>query len=63
MEESNSTPYPVYKIACGGEIRDISKYPSAMYRGEKVYFCTQECLKTFLADPGPFMAGEIEHPA
>ena len=56
----NQNPNP--ETACGSEIRDASQYPSAMYRGEVVYFCTQACLRAFELDPDPFMAGEIEHP-
>ena len=48
--------------ACGGRINDTSRYPSALYRGERVYFCTRACLRAFEADPDPFMADEIEHP-
>lgn len=54
---------PKFVTACGGEIKEPSKYPSAEYRGERVYFCTQACLAAFLLDPDPFMAGDIEHPA
>ena len=56
------TTTPEFKTACGGGIKDPSKYPSAEYRGERVYFCTQACLRTFEQDPDRFMAGEIEHP-
>lgn len=52
----------ILKTACGGVIKDPDRYPSAMYRGERVYFCTQACLRAFLLDPDRFMAGEIEHP-
>ena len=55
-------PQPEYKTACGGKIKDLSKFPSADYRGEKIYFCIQACLEVFLLNPDPFMAGEIEHP-
>lgn len=48
--------------ACGGRIKDPSRYPSALYRGERVYFCRRACLRAFEADPDLFMAGEIEHP-
>ncbi|MEZ0395703.1 MAG: hypothetical protein ABWK53_04635 [Anaerolineales bacterium] len=48
--------------ACGGKIDDPQKYPSAIFRGERVYFCTLACLKAFETDPERFMAGEIEHP-
>ncbi|MBI4733097.1 MAG: YHS domain-containing protein [Chloroflexi bacterium] len=48
--------------ACGGEIKDSECFASVIYRGERVYFCTQACLRAFEADPERFMAGEIEHP-
>ena len=51
-----------YKTACGGMIVDPSRYPSAEYRGEKIFFCTQSCLNAFLLNPDPFMAGEVKHP-
>lgn len=47
---------------CGGKINDPNRYPSAIFRGERVYFCTQACLRTFESDPERFMSGEIEHP-
>jgi YHS domain-containing protein len=53
---------PVIKSACGGTLKDPSRYPSAMFNGERVYFCTSACLKAFLAQPDAFMAGEVEHP-
>ena len=55
-------PVQEFKTACGGKITDVSKYPSADYRGERIFFCTRACLKLFLLDPDPFMAGEVEHP-
>lgn len=64
MEENEIvSPGPEFQTTCGGKIKDPSKYPSALYRGERVYFCTQACLDTFLQGPDPFMAGEVEHPA
>jgi YHS domain-containing protein len=51
-----------YKTACGGDIKDPSKYPSAEYRGQQIYFCTRACLRAFEQDPEGFMSGEIEHP-
>lgn len=51
-----------YKTACGGKLKDPTSYPSALYRGERIYFCTRACLRAFEQDPDPFMAGEIEHP-
>ena len=56
-------PQPEFITACGGKLKDPTKYPSAEYRGEWVYFCTQACFEAFLSNPDPFMAGEIEHPA
>lgn len=53
---------PKYKTACGGFIKGPSRYPSALFHGEQVFFCTKACLKAFLENPEPFMAGEIEHP-
>jgi len=43
-------------------IRDPDKYPSAIYRGQVVYFCTGGCLRAFQCEPDRFIAGEIEHP-
>jgi YHS domain-containing protein len=54
--------HPIAKSACGGVLKDPSNYPSAMFRGERVYFCTNACLKAFLQAPEAFMAGEVEHP-
>ena len=48
--------------ACGGKISDPSRYPSVLYQGQRVYFCTRACLHAFEAAPDRFMAGEIEHP-
>lgn len=50
------------KTTCGGTLKNPEKFPSAKYRGEKLYFCTQACLKAFEHDPERFLAGEIEHP-
>jgi len=48
--------------ACGGKISDPSRYPSALYQGQRVYFCTRVCLGAFEAAPDRFMAGEVKHP-
>lgn len=48
--------------ACGGKVKDLERFPSVIFRGERVYFCSQACLRTFESDPERFMAGEIEHP-
>ena len=50
------------KTACGGLLDHPENFPSAMYRGERVYFCSMACLQVFEQNPDPFMAGEIEHP-
>lgn len=59
MAESNTTEV---RTACGGGIKDPSKYPSVEYQGKRVYFCTNACLRAFDQAPDQFMAGEIEHP-
>lgn len=51
-----------HKTACGGKLEDPTNYPSAVYHGERIYFCTQACLDLFLLNPDPFMLGEVEHP-
>jgi YHS domain-containing protein len=51
-----------FKTVCGGSIKDPSKYPSAVYHGEQVYFCTKACLRAFKLAPDRFITGEIEHP-
>lgn len=61
MEEKDQQTC-IAKTACGGKLKDFTNYPSAMYRGERVYFCTLACLRAFERDPDPFMAGKIEHP-
>ena len=62
MTETTVTSLPEYRTACGGTIKDPTKYPSADYRGETIYFCTRACLRVFKEDPNAFMAGEVEHP-
>lgn len=59
VEEKNAS-LPL--TACGGFLKDAESYPSAIYRGKQVYFCTQACLRAFEGAPDRFMAGEIEHP-
>ena len=49
--------------ACGGRIKDPVQYPSAVYHGERVYFCTRACLRVFEDAPEPFMSGETDHPS
>jgi YHS domain-containing protein len=52
----------IVKTTCGGTLHDPARYPSAMFGGERVYFCNTACLNAFLKAPQAFMAGEIEHP-
>jgi len=48
--------------ACGGRIQEPERYPSAIYRGQRIFFCNTACLGAFESDPERFMAGEIKHP-
>ena len=61
-QSTTDSPHPEYKTACGGRLKAPTNYPSAMYRGEPIYFCTRACLRAFERDPDPFMTGEVEHP-
>ena len=60
MDETQSVP--TAETVCGSVIRDPDTYPSAIYRGEVVYFCTGACLRAFQGEPDRFINGEIEHP-
>ena len=55
-------PNKVARTACGGNLKDTEDFPSALYCGERIYFCSQACLRVFEQHPDSFMAGEIEHP-
>jgi YHS domain-containing protein len=61
-DQSNPSVEPEFKTACGGKIKTPSKFPSAEYRGEQVFFCTRACLRVFEQDPDVFISGEVEHP-
>lgn len=61
-DQTQALETQVFKSACGGTLNDPSAYPSAMFNGERVYFCNQACLKAFLSAPEAFMVGEVEHP-
>jgi len=50
------------KTVCGGTLKNTKGYPNAIYHGERIYFCTQACLRAFEQEPDRFMNGEIEHP-
>ena len=62
MTEPAPAQSPEYKTACGGKLKDPVNYPSDMYQGERIYFCTRACLRVFKQKPDAFMAGEVEHP-
>jgi YHS domain-containing protein len=64
LDQNQTTllPAPEFKTVFDGNITDISKYPSADYRGKQIYFCTQAWLDLFLFNPDPFMADVVEHP-
>jgi YHS domain-containing protein len=62
MTQPESSGEPVAFTVCGGKIYDLDRFPSALYRGQPVYFCTRACLRVFRSDPERFIAGEIEHP-
>ena len=59
--EENQKSYQA-KTACGGTLTDTEGYPSAIYRGERIYFCTRACLRAFEQEPDRFMNGKIAHP-
>jgi YHS domain-containing protein len=48
--------------ACGGILKDPSRYASREYKGMQVYFCNQDCLREFEQDPDQFMSGKVIHP-
>jgi YHS domain-containing protein len=50
------------KTVCGGRLEDLKLFPSAVFEGEQLFFCTTTCLRAFESDPERFLAGEIEHP-
>ena len=62
MAETSTVQAKAGITACGGAIQNPEHFPSAIFRGERVYFCTQACLGAYESDPERFMAGEIEHP-
>jgi len=62
MSQIQTIPEQEILTVCGGRMKDPEKFPSAIFRGERVYFCTAACLSAFESDPERFMAGEIEHP-
>lgn len=45
-----------FATLCGRIFRDTDSqyFPSAQYRGRRIYLCTESCLGAFLADPDLF---------
>lgn len=62
MSQPAIVPEKELLTVCGGKMKNPQDFPSAIFRGERVYFCTQACLEAFESAPERFMAGEIEHP-
>lgn len=62
MTTSQPDPQGSVRTVCNGLLKDPTGYPTALYRGSRVHFCTRACRRVFAADPDHFMAGEIEHP-
>lgn len=48
--------------ACGGILKDPTRYESREYKGAQIYFCNQDCLREFEEDPERFMSGKVIHP-
>jgi YHS domain-containing protein len=62
VAETPISPANATITVCGGKVNDPEHFPSSVFQGERLYFCTQACLRAFESDPERFMAGEIEHP-
>ena len=60
MIEDQTIPARTIHTACGGEIKDPDRYPSAIHKGKRIYFCTAACLDAFQTDPEHCMAEAIE---
>ena len=63
MKQPELNPPDEILTVCGGRIDNPEKYPSALYKGRRVFFCTRACQRVFESDPDRFMTGEMEHPA
>jgi len=48
--------------ACGGILKDPTKYPSRIYQDKRIFFCSEECLLEFDENPEQFMSGKVLHP-
>ena len=46
---------------CGGRIEDPNQYPSALYHGERVYFCTRACLRNSLIRQKGVLDAHVDH--
>jgi len=62
VEMEQSENQPVIKSVCGGILTEPEKYPSAVFKDERLYFCTRACLRVFQQNPQAFLDGEVEHP-
>jgi YHS domain-containing protein len=60
-DQLNNTSEPG-RTACGGKLSNTDGFPSSIYHGETIYFCSHACLRVFQQFPDDFMAGNIEHP-
>lgn len=60
MEEIKTQP--AVKTVCGGILLEPEKYPSVVFKGECLYFCTHACMRVFQQNPQAFLDGEVEHP-
>ncbi len=52
-QPESSQPQGGFEVetACGGKITLAADIPCSTYRGERVYFCLDECRATFERDP------------
>jgi YHS domain-containing protein len=57
-----SEKQPVTKSVCGGVLAEPEKYPSVIFKDERLYFCARACLRVFQQNPQAFLDGEVEHP-
>jgi len=55
-KEANGSTSRKFVTLCGRIFRDVDPqyFPSIMYRGHTIRFCTDSCLDAFLADPDLF---------
>jgi YHS domain-containing protein len=60
MEENKTRS--VVKTVCGGILTEPEKYPSMIFKDDRLYFCTRACMRVFQENPQAFLDGEVEHP-